>query len=135
MRLMLRFAMLLLLAVTGVVEAAAAERCNDSHEVVTESLRDNMIGKARLNGEVVTGVLLKEPCSSGFSTRSGVTWIDWTPIDNIYPSGSGNVLILQIPRNGRVDVVTYEGDPDVGRRIDMSLGLLQADCHDHGRFC
>ena len=53
MRLMSRLAMLLL-AVTGSVQAAASERCTDSHEVGTSSLRHDMIGKARLNGEVVT---------------------------------------------------------------------------------
>lgn len=77
MRLTLRLAMTLL-AVTGPVEATTAERCNDSHEVGTAALQNNMIGKARLNGEVVTGVLLKGLCSSGFVTCSGVTWIDWT---------------------------------------------------------
>ena len=134
MRLTLRLA-ITLLAATGPVGAAAAERCGDSHEVVTTALQNNMIGKTKLNGEVVTGVLLKGLCSSGLVTSSGVTWIDWTPIDNIYASGADDALILQIPRNGRVDVVTYQGDPDGGRRIFMSLGLLQADCHDHGRFC
>lgn len=134
MRLTLRLAMTLL-AVIGPVDAAAAERCNDSHEVVTAALQKNMIGKARLNGEVVTGVLLKGLCSSGFVTRSGLTWIDWTPIDNIYPSRLGDVLTLQIPRNERVDVVTYEGDHHIALRIFMSLGLLQADCHDHAKSC
>ena len=131
---MLRLVMTLL-ALTGPVEAAAAKRCNDSHEVGTASLQRDMIGKARLNGEVVTGVLLKGLCASGFVTRSGVTWIDWTPIDNIYPSRVGHVLTLQIPRNDRVDVVTYEGDHHVAVGIFMSLGLLQADCHDHAKFC
>ena len=134
MRLTLRLAMMLL-AVTGPVEAVAAERCGDSHEVGTASLRRDMIGKARLNGEVVTGVLLRGLCSSGFVTRSGVTWIDWTPIDNIYPSDDGNISILQIPRNHRVDIVTYEGDPDAALGASMTLGLLQADCHDHAKFC
>ena len=134
MRLTLLLA-LTLLAVTGPVEAVAAERCNDSHEVITTSLQRDMIGKARLNGEVITGVLLKGLCSSGFVTRSGVTWIDWTPIDNIYPSRVGDVLTLQIPRNDRVDIVTYEGDPDVAIGLRMSLGLLRADCHEHGKFC
>ncbi|MCQ8279086.1 hypothetical protein NFI95_11580, partial [Acetobacteraceae bacterium KSS8] len=116
----LRLAMLLLLAATGSVEAAAAESCGDSHEVGTESLRGNMIGKARLNGDVVTGVLLKGLCTSGIATRSGVTWIDWTQVDNIYPSGVGNNLTLQIPRGDKVDIVTFKGDPDVGRRIFMT---------------
>ena len=134
MTLTLRLAMTLL-AVTGPARAVAAERCNDSHEVGTTSLRENMIGKARLNGEVVTGVLLNGLCSSGFVTRSGVTWIDWTPIDNIYRSDVDDVSTLEIPRNGRSDVVTYKGDPDVALRIFMSLGLMQADCHDHAKFC
>ena len=134
MRLMLRLAMTLL-AVTGSVETAAAERCNDSHEVVTMAMRKDMVGKARLNGEVVTGVLLKGLCSSGFVTRSGVTWIDWTPIDNIYRFEVGDVSTLKIPRTDRFDVVTYEGDHHVAIGIFMSLGLLQADCHDHARFC
>ena len=134
MRLTLRLAMTLL-AVTGPVEAVAAERCGDSHEVGTASLRRDMIGKAKINGEVITGVLLNGLCSSGFVTRSGVTWIDWTPIDDIYPSGVGNALTLQIPRNDRFDVVTYEGDPEVAIGLRMTLGLLRGDCHDHAKFC
>ena len=62
MRPTLRLAMTLIV-LAGPVVAAAAERCNDSHEVGTEALRGNMIGKARLNGEVVTGVLLRNWCS------------------------------------------------------------------------
>ena len=134
MRLMSRLA-LTLAVLAHPVETATAKRCNDSHEVVTTALRDSMIGKARLNGEVVTGVLLKGLCSSGFVTRSGVTWIDWTPIDNIYPSGLDDVLTLKIPRNDRFDVVTYEGDHHVATGIFMSLGLLRGDCHDHAKFC
>ncbi len=134
MRLTLRLAMMLIV-LAGPVEAAAAERCNDSHEVGTTALRGNMIGKARLNGEVVTGVLLKGLYSSGFVTRSGVTWIDWTTIDNIYRFEVGDVSTLKIPRNDRLDVVTYEGDHHVALRIFMTLGLLQADCHDHAKFC
>ena len=65
MRLTFRLAMMLL-AVTGPVEAMAAERCGDSHEVGTASLRRDMIGKAKINGEVITGVLLNGLCSSGF---------------------------------------------------------------------
>ena len=134
MRLTLRLAMMLIV-LAGPVEAAAAERCNDSHEVGTWSLRKDMIGKARLNGEVVTGVLLKGLCSSGFVTRSGVTWIDWTTIDNIYPSRLGDALTLKIPRNDRFDVVTYEGDHHIAVGIFMSLGLLRGDCYDHAKFC
>ena len=62
MRLMLRLAMTLIV-LAHPARAAAAERCNDSHEVGTTSLREDMIGKARLNGEVVTGVLLRNWCS------------------------------------------------------------------------
>ena len=131
---MLRLAMTLIV-LAHPARAAAAERCNDSHEVGTTSLRENMIGKAMLNGEVVTGVLLKGLCTSGFVTRSGVTWIDWTPIDNIYRSDVGDVSTLEIPRNGRFDVVTYQGDHHVAIGIFMTLGLLQADCHDHAKFC
>ena len=132
---MLRLAMTLL-ALTGPVEAAVAERCNDSHEVGTASLQRDMIGKARLNGEVVTGVLLKGLCASGFVTRSGVTWIDWTTVDNDYVYGRGDaMLLIKIPRNGGFDVVTYEGDPRVAMGIRMTLGLLRGDCYDHAKFC
>ena len=134
MRLTLRLAMTPIV-LAGPVEVAAAERCNDSHEVGTEALREDMIGKARLNGEVVTGVLLKGLCSSGFVTRSGVAWIDWTTVDNIYRFEAGDVSTLKIPRNDRFDVVTYEGDPHVAVGIFMTLGLLQGDCHDHAKFC
>ncbi len=134
MRLTLRLAMTLIV-LAGPVEAAVAKRCNDSHEVVTTALQGNMIRKARLNGEVVTGVLLKGLCTSGFVTRSGVTWIDWTPVDNIYRFEVGDVSTLKIPRNDRFDVVTYEGDPDVAVGIFMSLGLMRGDCHDHAKFC
>ena len=61
MRPTLRLAMMLIVLAGPV--GAAAERCNDSHEVGTEALRGNMVGKARLNGEVVTGVLLRNWCS------------------------------------------------------------------------
>ena len=134
MRLTLRLAMTLIV-LAHPARAAAAERCNDSHEVGTMSLRENMIGKARLNGEVVTGVLLNGLCTSGFVTRSGVTWIDWTPIDNIYRYEGDDVLILKIPRNDRFDVVTYEGDHHVAIGIFMTLGLLRGDCHHHAKFC
>ena len=134
MRLTLRLATMLIV-LAGPVEAAAAERCNDSHEVGTTALREDMIGKAMLNGEVVTGVLLKGLCTSGFVTRSGVTWIDWTPVDNIYRFEVGDVSTLKIPRSDRFDVVTYEGDPHVAVHIFMSLGLLRGDCHDHAKFC
>ena len=134
MRLMLRLAMTLA-ALAWPVEALRAKQCHNTHEVLTMSLRENMVGKARLNGETVTDVMLKNRCLSGFATRSGVTWIDWTTVNNEYPSGLEDSLTLKIPRNGRFDVVTYEGDPHVAVRIFMSLGLLQGDCYDHGRFC
>ena len=134
MRLTFRLVMTLATLV-GPVEAAAAERCNDSHEVVTAALQKNMIGKARLNGEVVTGVMLRGLCTSGFVTRSGVTWIDWTTVANDYAYRLGDTMLLKIPQNGRVDVVTYEGDHHIALRIFMSLGLLQADCHDHAKSC
>ena len=134
MSLTLRLAMTLIV-LAHPARAAAAERCNDSHEVGTTSLREDMIGKAMLNGEVVTGVLLKGLCTSGFVTRSGVTWIDWTTVDNDYVYRLGNTMLLKIPRNDRVDVVTYEGDPDVAMRIRMSLELLGSDCYDHAKFC
>ncbi len=134
MRLTLRLAMTLIV-LAGPVGAAAAKRCNDSHEVGTGSLREDMIGKARLNGEVVTGVLLKGLCTSGFVTRSGVTWIDWTTVDNDYVYRLGNTMLLKIPRNDRVDVVTYEGDPHVAMHIRMSIELLGSDCYDHAKFC
>ena len=70
MRLTLRLAMTLIV-LAGPIESAAAERCNDSHEVVTTGLRDNMIGNVRLNGQVVTDVLLKGLCTQGVVTRSG----------------------------------------------------------------
>ena len=134
MKLTLRLAMTLL-ALTGPVETTAAERCNDSHEVGTAALQKNMIGKARLNGEVVTGVLLKGLCSSGFVTRSGVTWIDWTTVANDYAYRLGDTMLLKIPQNGRVDVVMYEGDPHVALRIRMSIELLGSDCYNHAKFC
>ena len=62
MRLTLRLAMTLIV-LAGPARAAAVEWCNDSHEVGTASSRQDMIGKARLNGEVVTGVLLRNWCS------------------------------------------------------------------------
>ena len=132
----LAFRLLMTLAIlAGPVEAAAAERCNDSHEVGTWSLRRDMVGKARFNGEVVTGVVLKGLCTQGFVTRSGVTWIDWTTVDNIYAYRMGDALLLKIPRNGRFDKITYAGDPDVVAGLRASLGLMRGDCHDHGKFC
>ncbi|MCQ8279087.1 hypothetical protein NFI95_11585 [Acetobacteraceae bacterium KSS8] len=127
--------MLLWFAITGAAEAAAAEQCNDSHEVITNAVRGDMIGKARFNGEVVTGLSLKGLCTSGIATRSGVAWIDWTQVDNIYPSGDNDNLTLQIPWGDKVDIVTFKGDPDVGRGIFMALGLLQLDCNTHAKFC
>ncbi len=134
MRLMLRLAATLaVLAHPG--GGTAAERCNDSHEVVTTALRHNMIGKAKLNGEVVTDVLLKGLCSSGFVTRNGVTWIDWTTVYNGYSYKLGDTMLLKIPKSGRFDDVTYEGDPDLAIRIRMSIELLASDCYNRAKFC
>ena len=129
---MLRLAVMLVVLASPV---EAAEQCSDSHEVVASAMREDMVGKAKFNGEVVTGVLLKGLCTSGFVTRSGTTWIDWTTVDNDDVYRLGDTMLMKIPRNGGFDAITYEGDPHVAMHIRMSIGLLGSDCYDHGRFC
>ena len=95
---------------------------------VVHVLGQNLLSAhATLDSAPITDVRATGRCSATISTGSGVVVVQWHDLGNLAPRDDGHLITFRIPAGGRQHVLAAAAG-DTGDRINMGLGLLDADC-------
>lgn len=98
---------------------------------VVASLKRELVGVGRLDGQPITDVQLRSKCQTVFATGRATTIIDWTMVGNFAAREQGGIVTIPIDdKQGRHSFTMPDGV--ASRRVDGSLGLLADEC-EHGR--
>ncbi len=122
---MMALAVALSASAIAICQPALAE---DSHATVADSLADNLVGQASLDGEKVTGVRNRSECVTEFTTAAARIGVDWSEINDPQISYDGRYMILPVQHDGTASYLRVPRGPNANR-VRSSFTLLYLDCH------
>lgn len=99
---------------------------NDSHAVIGQSLKKDLVGKATLDGKPVTDVRQTAQCVTSFSTAARTIAVDWAHVGNSNDTNDGFEVVIPLQSGDTInDLRVPRSDAD---GIESSFMVLYGDC-------